>query len=140
MVRSNQVNVLFVPYQPKRSTQLSRNNNDENGTVSWQKHASREYHRRNREKRTEYIVTDRKPGYHVKTSQVLRLQPRADSNGAEDLEESYQDLESISPVRDAAFSQLDPFGVIIRPDIPKYALKMFHHSTHAFPSQLPIRF
>lgn len=56
------------------------------------------------------------------------LQAKEAANIAEDELQKCQDLEPLTPLGDVMCSQLDPFGVIIRPDMPKHALQMFHHS------------
>lgn len=138
MARDNKIKLLFVPYQPKGSTASADSSPeydaDQNTSshVSWQKHASTEYHRRNHLKKASLPASnsrdDRRARHHVRTS---RLQPRVrrdDPEVDEDSRES-EDSDFWSPVGDTISGQIDPFGVIIRSNMPEYAQKMFHHST-----------
>lgn len=132
MVRTSKVNLLFVSCQPKSSTGLDSSTNVEQKTTSWQRHASREYHRRNALKKLSSAPlggSNHRSRHHVKPLQQRWIQAKADIAPTDDELQEYQDLEPWTPVGDVMCSQLDPFGVIIRPDMPKHALQMFQHST-----------
>ena len=131
MVRKDKFNLLFVSYQPKDSTELGKVTNVEDKNTSWQKHASREYHRRNALKKESSVAPScmsRKSKHYVKSTQLRALQAKIATGIAEDDLQECQDLEPWTPVGDVMCSQLDPFGVIIRPGMPKHALQMFQHS------------
>lgn len=132
MPQHSDVKLLFVPCSPKGSNQQT--NVDETQTP-WQKHASIQYHQRNKSSKSQLPQPSRKARRAARTALSHReIQPK-EYNALEIAKESEVfeegDNDPCSPLGDAACDQLDPFGVMIRPDTPKYAVELLHHGMYA---------
>ena len=134
---SSEVNLLFLPYEPKGSTKNKTvEPSKSTGTkTTWQKHAAREYHRRNADKK-DPSAANRRKRYHVTPVQRHAQPSKApdkeipttnDAVAVTEDDEEHEQFDMWSPIGQAASDQIDPFGMIIRPGMSKYAIEMFHH-------------
>lgn len=131
MPQRSGVQLLFVPCS---ANGFSHPSSEDEAQLSWQKHASRQYHQRNKLARPQLPRMSRAARRAARTPFASVREIQAKSSTFSDVstgDELYKSrVDAFSPIGDVACNQLDPFGVIIRPDTPKYAIEILQHGMY----------
>lgn len=124
---SSNTKVFFVPYRPPSS---SKKLSSDDSTISRQKHAAREYHRKAKLQRlADFNISHtrhaRSQSDHIQeslpSSSSRRLLPRKKGRLTD------KDDEKPPPVLDVGTGHLDPFNVCVPTAVPPYVLEMLDH-------------
>lgn len=119
--------LLFIPYQQDDSD--SKDGTGEEGGTSWQKHASREYHRKNKLRKAASARQARTRFQSVRLYSKSKDRTLAPRNGdQQDISTLMCTTNQQSPVlMNVGGGLLDPFGTAVPSDKPRYAIEMLDH-------------
>ncbi|KIW09787.1 hypothetical protein PV08_11887 [Exophiala spinifera] len=145
MASGTDTKLLFIPYRPPRGTKQT----PAVSGISPQKHAAREYHRKAKLARLARAYANssqhmREPGTALHAESGLRSQRQAENETLTSRLDTRLDKENAFPFRtegshlssplDVGVGQLDPFNVLIRPNVPHYVQEMLDHAvSHQWP-------
>lgn len=140
MARTNDVNAFFISYEPGDSGRAQRTSTKT--SASWQKHASREYHRKVRLKKAsnaQRLRGQRSSNVDPYAYKARSILPR--TNQGTTAEPGFCQGILVPPIISKVVGgQLDPFGVAVRSNTSKYAIEMLHHGKTSPPIETTVKF
>lgn len=126
MAMSSETNILFVPYRPLYS---SKQRSSDSSTISQQKHAAREYHRKAKSQRLATIAgTIHKRTHHasfdINVDQSTTSTPSHPTSLLRNTCLTRSKFDEPDTIESLGASQLDPFHVCIPEGVPNYVLEI----------------